>query len=198
MEVQVVRGDNAALVVGGQWCVEFLTSEDDFTVSSNPALTVSLPDGTTIEPEYEWSTSTGVYQYRIDVTQTGRWVAEIAGDDFLPRYITAFALPVTLESGMPVVGDAVAYMGIGVESPDLDVLEDVFEAEKASQRARCRIPAAYPPDLRVALLRRVKRAWEMRSNTSASDADAPFTGYVPNTDPEVRRLEGPYRKVVLG
>jgi hypothetical protein len=195
METQIVRGDNAALVVGSEWCVEFITSEDDYTVSSNPTLTVTLPDGSTLVPSYDWDTPVGVYQYRVPVVLTGRYLAEISGDDLLNRTITAYALPVTKESEMPVVGDAVAYMGIQV---DQDTLEELFEAEKASQRARCRIPAAYPPDLRLALLRRTKRAWEMRQNTAASEAGEFSTGFVPMNDPEVRRLEGPYRKVFLG
>lgn len=225
MSIHIVRGESAALVVGGAWNIAFYTTDvNGFLATSSPVVTITKPDGTTdqldageiVVTEITWaslvanfggwdevitdtgesvSEEPGRYLFSYQVTAVGRYIAEIAGTEFSTRFISAHALAVTSESEMPVVGDAVAYMGI---TPDLGVVEELFEAEKAAQRARCSIPAAYPPDLRLALLRRTKRAYEMRQNTTASDSDTPFTGFVPNNDPEVRRYEAPYRKVVLG
>ena len=65
----------------------------------------------------------------------------------------------------------------------------------------CRIPAAYPADLGEALCRRVARNLAARSVPVASFSAFEGGGTVtrvPQRDAEVARLEGPYRRLVVG
>jgi hypothetical protein len=197
MKLTMVRGDNAAVIVSGTWNIEFYTTDEDaWLAASSPVLTITNPDTTTEELNSEDAQieKAGCYLFRYTVTQPGRHVAQIASNDFSTYFISAYALEVTTEADFPVVGDAVAYADVQV---DVDTATDLFEAEKAAQRARCRIPAAYPPDLRLALMRRFKRSVEMRRLSNASDASEFSTSYTATNDPEIRRLENPYRKVLL-
>lgn len=63
------------------------------------------------------------------------------------------------------------------------------------------MPAAYPADLREALLRRVARNLAARAVPVASftafDGGATSTR-VPGRDPEVRRLEAPHLRLSVG
>jgi len=85
---------------------------------------------------------------------------------------------------------------LGRTDLDQDMLQGVLDAERASQRGKCRIPSNYPADLREALLRRVARNLSMRNliNTTEVETGAVFS---PSNDPEVRRLENGYRRVLL-
>lgn len=62
------------------------------------------------------------------------------------------------------------------------------------------LPVAYPADLAEALCRRVARNLALRGlplATLQSDSEAgPLV--LPGKDPEVRRLEGPVRRVIVG
>lgn len=81
-----------------------------------------------------------------------------------------------------------------------------FAAEKAAQARRCRVPAAdateWPDDLAEALYRRVAVNLALRPLPLAVQAQiseaAVATTRVGGGDPEVRRLETPYRKLVMG
>lgn len=75
-----------------------------------------------------------------------------------------------------------------------------LDAETASQAANCRIPATYPVDLGEALKRRVARNLAVRGvPLSVQQGDIETTPtYVPRTDPEIRRFEAPYRRLVVG
>ncbi len=106
----------------------------------------------------------------------------------------------------PTIGDVEDYLGDG--SPWLGEtpwVEAAFAAEKAAQRSVCRVPAddaTWPDDLAEALLRRVVHNLELRNlplgvQASAAEAAVAITR-VGGTDAEVRRLEGPYRKRVVG
>lgn len=112
---------------------------------------------------------------------------------------------------VPTTADVVAYLGDGADRwkvvmgsvsawPQID---KALAAEAAAQAAACRIPvlaADYPPDLGQALCRRVARALAMRALPLAvlqGDAEAGSL-VLPGRDSEVRRLEGPYRRLVVG
>jgi hypothetical protein len=79
-------------------------------------------------------------------------------------------------------------------------IADALTAERFAQAARCRIDP-YTPDLLQALKRRVARNLAARRVPVAS-----FTSFdgggtsqrVPTVDAEVRRLEGPYRRITVG
>lgn len=59
---------------------------------------------------------------------------------------------------------------------------------------------AYPADLGEALMRRVARNLAARAvPLSVAQGDAETApAYVPRLDPEIRRLEAPYRRLVVG
>lgn len=88
-----------------------------------------------------------------------------------------------------------------------DELADVLAAEVELQAKVCRIPVdptdppadVFPAPLRAAIFRRVARALAMKGlplAVLAGDAEAGAT-YLPSNDPEVRRLERPYRIEVI-
>jgi len=76
-----------------------------------------------------------------------------------------------------------------------------LEAETAAQARACRVPAPdayWPADLAEALCRRVARNLAMRNLPLAVQMSEMGGTRIGSIDPEVRRLEAPYRKVVLG
>lgn len=188
---------------------QYLEVGDDWTVgiSAISNLTVSVsatsPTGVTTTPEVETPVD-GLYTSTITLNEAGRWSAVVVatGDENGVEYFTAFAVELTEESGEVTVAECLAYLG-GAEatSTSTDEIADALAAEDAAQRARCDVPAVYPVDLRQALKRRVARNLAARTVPVAS-----FTSFeggttskrVPLTDPEVARLEGPYRKRLMG
>lgn len=97
------------------------------------------------------------------------------------------------------VGQLRTYLGDTSETDQL--LLDALAAERVAQADRCRVDR-YTEALREALLRRVARNLAARAIRVAS-----FTSFeggggasqrVPQTDPEIRRLEGPYRRRTVG
>lgn len=89
-------------------------------------------------------------------------------------------------------------------------IDSALATEIAAQAAVVRFPAdpalpaeplPYPADLEEALLRRVQRLLEMRSKPlgyqdTMTEFGVSATRVGP--DPEIRRLEAPYRKLVIG
>lgn len=80
-----------------------------------------------------------------------------------------------------------------------------YAEEVEAQAAACRIPEAdpapsYPAVLAGALVRRVKVNLAMRDLPLAAAGSLPDPANVTGVaaDPEVRRLEAPYRKLVVG
>ncbi|MDF1705063.1 MAG: hypothetical protein P1U38_09840 [Aeromicrobium sp.] len=76
-------------------------------------------------------------------------------------------------------------------------IRSALQAETAAQAAVCRV-STYTADLAEALKRRVHRNLAMRALPLGLQSDDMGAVRVGGTDPEVRRLEGPYRKRVLG
>lgn len=102
----------------------------------------------------------------------------------------------------PTVSDVAEYLELSAED---DRLTSAFNAEKAAQAAKCRVPAddaEWPKDLVEALCRRVSHNLALRGlplGVSAVMSDAFVqTSRVGGEDAEVRRLEGPYRRWVVG
>ena len=96
-----------------------------------------------------------------------------------------------------VLADVQAY--VGSTSWGSVELQRALDAERAAQAKVCNVDV-YGPDLREALLRRVARNLAARAvplaQSSSFDGGQAVT--VPYNDPEIRRLEGPYRKRVIG
>lgn len=87
---------------------------------------------------------------------------------------------------------------------DTTAVTDALAAEKAAQAKRCRVPLDtedWPADLAEALCRRVARNLAARPLALGFVPSVDPNGgasYLSSNDPEVRRLEAPYRKLVLG
>lgn len=94
---------------------------------------------------------------------------------------------------MSIPADVSAYLGQHSHSDEAVI--DALAAETAAQLAVCKVPVEIPVDLRQALLRRVLRNLAMRSLPLGVQQDELSGGIrMGSTDPEVRRLESPYRK----
>lgn len=201
MTVSLYSPGAADLPVGGIWVLYAGVVDDDGTaVLTPPTVTVTRPDGTTSSPTVV-TTGAGVYRARYIPVAAGRHTARIdAGVNGVADAVVNAGVVVTA-AGMPDVDEAKDYLKIdsGDTSRDDDITS-ALAAETAAQRAMCRVPAVYPDDLREALLRRVARNLAMRGLPLAvlrSDSDAGDT-ILPGKDPEVRRLEAPHRKRVMG
>lgn len=76
-------------------------------------------------------------------------------------------------------------------------ITDAYAAEVADQANRCRVvPYAHP--LAEAIYRRVARNLAMRALPLGVQSDEFGSTYLGGNDPEVRRLEGHYRRTVMG
>lgn len=110
----------------------------------------------------------------------------------------------------PTVEDVEAYLAqAGVTYAETDV-ESALDAETAAQAAVVRFPAdpeapadplPYPSDLLEALLRRTHRLLTLRAIPLGYQQSATEFGTAQTRiglDIEIRRLEAPHRKLVLG
>jgi hypothetical protein len=207
--LRALSGEAVSVVAGGVWEMraDVRDAYGDLYVD-DPVLTITLPDGTTDDIEVAAADAyalPGSYVARYIPPAPGRYVAELETLTSGTIYFTALVYPAPTEDGMPNVtdlvgtrsGDDLGYLGSNSWT-DAEVL-DALNAEMAAQMRVCRVPAAYPYDLRQALMRRVARNLALRRVPTAvlrGDADAGPT-YLPGRDPEVRRLESPWRKVVI-
>lgn len=92
----------------------------------------------------------------------------------------------------PTVEEVADQLGKSAEA-----ITDVYDAEVSDQARRCRVDP-YNSALGAALVRRVQRSLAMRNLPLGVLQDETGSTRLGSTDPEVRRLEGPYRKVVVG
>lgn len=109
---------------------------------------------------------------------------------------------------MPTAPDLEAvkgYLGTAVSSYTDTELQSALDAETAAQGKVCKIKdewTEYPADLAEALFRRVHHNLALRGlplGVQATITEAAVaTNSVGGTDAEVRRLEGPYRKRIVG
>lgn len=185
------------LPIGGQWVIEVEYRDfDGYLSTATPSVVVTLPAGTTSNPTFT-TVETGIYRATYTVGSAGRYVARVTTSDDAVDF-ASFVYATTAGTGMPVVADVVEYLG--ATSHTSDQIQGALDAEAAAQRAVCRVGAVYPPDLREALLRRVQRNLAMRQLPLAvPQGDAEIgPSFVPGRDPEVRRLEAPYRRLVVG
>lgn len=107
----------------------------------------------------------------------------------------------------PTLDDVKAYLGSDHSWTDAQ-LTSALLAETAAQARRCDVKVdwveywPYPDDLAEALFRRIAhnlavRALPLGVQATVTDA-AVANAYVGGTDAEVKRLEAPYRKLVVG
>ena len=77
-------------------------------------------------------------------------------------------------------------------------IQDALDAETAAQDAVCRRLPYYPVDLKQALKRRVARNLALRALPVGIQANDTGATYIAGRDPEIRRLEAPWRRVSVG
>lgn len=198
--IRLISAASTLATIGQAWPLAFWTLDDLGRVNTGetPTITVTLPDGSTaapapvVQPDLSWLAT-------YTLTAAGRHLAHLAtiAD---AQDVAAYVDMLTTTSGMPTVADASVYLGQAAASWSMAQITQAFNAERAAQRARCGERAVFPDDLREALFRRVQRNLAMRRLPLAvptGDADG-GPSVIPGRDPEVRRLEGPYRKRVMG
>lgn len=105
----------------------------------------------------------------------------------------------------PSIEEVTAYLAETGGSWPEDQIAGAYAAEKAAQASVCKVPASdteWPADLAEALCRRVAHNLALRAlplGVAPSIADGAVAIARPGgTDAEVRRLEAPYRKRVVG
>lgn len=196
MTVRPLSSTNASKALGDQWHVCVIVI-DAFgcPVESAPVVTVTLPDSSTDTPDVETIT-TGVYRVLYDLTTAGRFLAHVVADGYGAADFAAYVTEPTTGDGMPTLDDVADYLVDSSWSDD--ELTSALDAESAAQRSVCRVGAVYPADLREALLRRVARNLAMRSLPLAAPSGDSDAAFIPGRDPEIRRLEAPWRKLVVG
>lgn len=182
------------------WVIEVAaTDSDGYNVAADAlVVTVTLPDGTDVAPAVTtpW---TGRYRAEYLLAVPGRHVAVAVDPALGATDFAAYATGVTTQAGMPTTDDIADYLREDAASWGVGDLAGALAAEAAAQRAMCRVGAQYPDDLREALLRRVARNLAMRSLPLAAPAgDAEVPRFLPRRDPEVGRLEAPYRRMTVG
>jgi hypothetical protein len=201
MGVRPLSSASADLPISGVWAlVVAVTDSDGCPADVVPTVVVTLPGGTTTAPTAE-EISTGVYRAEYVVGTPGRYVARVVTPANGAADFTAWATATVAGTAMPDLDAAKTYLQIPLDDTTQDVdIADALDAEASAQRDVCRVPGAYPASLREALLRRVARNLALRRlplMVLRGDAEAGDT-VLPGRDPEVRRLEGPHRKLRMG
>lgn len=192
-----VKQNKDTLIVGDLWVIAASVRDlDGCYYDATPVVTITLPNGTTATPTVE-RRDTGIYRTSYTVASAGRYLGSVAASGYGTADLAVWVNAVVLGGGMPTAADVVTYLNLtGTSSYDDADVAGPLAAEAAAQRDVCRIPAVYPASLAEALKRRVARNLEMRKQPRVGlPTDGTFT---PTADPEVRRLERPYRKVRLG
>lgn len=186
------------LPAGGRWLLDLVVTDDGGQlVDVAPTVTITRPDDTTT-PATADRTGPGRYRAVVELVDAGRHVAAATAAGYGAAAVAGWVVGTTTAGGMPTSADVVAYMG--PSSWTTDQIDEALAAESDAQRAVCRVGAYVSADLRSALLRRVQRALAMRRLPLAMQTGDVDAGAVmpPGRDPEVRRLEAPYRRMVMG
>jgi hypothetical protein len=202
MAVIACGNTDVNLLVGDRWLMRVVVTDDDGNrTAATVVFTVTLPGGTTATPTVT-TPETGVYETAYSPATVGRFVAQAVAAGFGQASFSAYVQTITTAAQMPTLADVKDYLETAGEpvSHDDDQITDALNTELAAQRAVCRVGAVYPYDLRQAVLRRTARNLAMRMFPMAltpGDSDQ-AARVLPGRDPEVRRLEGPYRKMPIG
>lgn len=197
MPVITLSSSNVERPVGGSWVLSVVvTDADGLVVTDAPVVTVTLPGGSTATPTVE-TVTTGVYRVAYILGTAGRYVARVVASGYGAADFVAFATASVGAALMPTAADVLDYLG--ETSWETEDVQGALDAEAAAQRRACDVPAAYPADLREALLRRVARNLAMRAQPLAMIVgDEAETSVIPGRDPEVRRLERAHPRLPTG
>jgi hypothetical protein len=200
--LRLVSAASAMAAVGEAWELDLSTwdaSTGEPTSAVTPTVTITDPSGATSAPVPVAGSDTGNWSVIVTVGTAGRWVAHLSTPEDAAD-AAVYVLGPTTAAGMPTVADCAAYLAEVASSWSTTAITDAFNAERSAQRDKCGERNPYPDSLREALLRRVARNLAMRRLPLAmagGDADG-GPAIIPGNDPEVRRLERPYRRLVIG
>lgn len=187
-----MAGTQASVTAGERWRLAVDVTTDDaaaptYTVTGAGTAggTMTLVDGSSCQ-----------YEAFITTSGVGWYMAEVSlGDDVLN--MACYANRVVAPGERPTVDDVLSYLA-GESSWTEDEVADTLAAEDADQRARCRVAPVYPPSLFYALQRRAARALAMRAVLLGLQDSDGFVSRMPRWDAEIRRYEGPYKRMPVG
>jgi hypothetical protein len=132
----------------------------------------------------------GIYTMRVRLTTAGGAI-----ETSQPVQILVYPAPAAL----PALAEVKAYLG--ANSATDEQIQDALDTELQAQRDICAVPAVYPASLRQAVKRRVARNLSMQRIPLAvlqGDTEAGTAAALPpGSDPEVRRLEKPYLRLLV-
>jgi len=207
MTVRALSNEQAELTVGQVW--QIIVEAEEL-----PVLVILLPDGSTLTPVVTFEQVAGYernvlawgnYAYVAELIPTlpGRYIASASTTDGANALLQAWVGAVTQNTALPTADDLSAWLGgSDAHSYTDEELEQELAAATAAQRRVCRIPVAYPDDLREALMRRAARLLYMRRQLTAlprdeGDFNLPATA-PPGRDYTTKDLEAPWLKIVVG
>lgn len=199
MALRFASNQQTSLELGQTWYFRVI-AEGDATV----ACVITTAAGGSSSPTMTYDSTCGEWQGSYVPNAAGRFIAAftVTDTDFEQTNVlraVAYVNAIVPEADMPDATDVLVYLG------ETSVIESeatlVLAAEAAAQRARCRVSAGYSADLREALLRRCARNLAARSVPVTQFTSFEGLGTstrVPQNDPEIARLEAPYRRLVVG
>lgn len=176
---------------------------DPFDGTTNAIIAVTSPAGTVTHPATSSDDGGSTWNANIPTDAAGwwTWVWTVTGTGAQVESSRVWIDPLPAPNDVPDLAAVMKYLREFGDSWQPEDVAGALAAEAAAQRADCSIPAVYPANLGEALKRRVLRNLAMRQQPLAvllGDAEAGSNTVLPGRDPEVRRLEAPYRPVVFG
>lgn len=161
-------------------------------------LVITKPDlsTTTVATVHD---STGKYSAVYVPLVVGRFIA--LWTTTVPAITMAQSWTVETFTAGPILSLVNLKLYLGTTTFSDTELTNALATETAAQLARCRMPAIVPAELVEALKRRVqcnlaRRGLPLGLTGASGDGDSP--AYLPGNDPEVRRLEAPWRRLPVG
>lgn len=186
------------LDVGDTWLLGVKVQDDKTKklLAATVTFTVTRPDATTAVLTVT-NDKLGYYSAGHVLNQPGQYtaIANVSGAVVSVVAYAATADPV----GLPTLAQIKAYLGSETSRTDAEITE-ALAAEIVAQSNVCRVSSVYPADLAEALKRRVQRNLYMRglpSGLETINTEAGGMGVRISTDPEIRRLEAPYRRLAV-
>lgn len=201
MTLRLLTSPSVTRPIGVPWEMIFTSRDaDGYWLDDAPVVTITLPDATTVAATVE-SEDLGCYTVLYVPLTVGRYTAHAVTALGYALDLLAVVTPSVVP--LPDSDDLDAYLGGSTEHAWTDAeMVEALAAETAAQMRMCRVPANYPEDLREALLRRAARNLAMRRQLTAEprgEGDVELPAVLPvAADPEVRRLEKPWRRLPIG
>lgn len=189
------------LDVGDLWRlqVEVIDDTTGQPTSATVAAAVNKPDGSAATPPTVLNPKTGSYLADYTLADAGRHTAKLTASGAVVGVEHFAIIADSPATTLPNLAAVKAYLGtVSYTDPEI---QTALDAEIAAQDGACKVPAVYNNDLKEALFRRVARNLNLRNKPLAvlqGDSEAGTSLVLPGRDPEVRRLEARYRRLVVG